>query len=78
VKELERLEGRQHCLEWMMSCNLLPGSTCTTKLILVKSHVLQAGDHPSLVGFFEVAHTDMRNSSIPKPPKRRLGEEACH
>jgi hypothetical protein len=70
VKELERLGGRQHRLEWMMSCNLLPGLTCATKLVIVKSHILQAGDHPSLVGFLEVAHTDMSNSSLPKSPKR--------
>ena len=47
-------------------------------LILVKCDVIQAGDHPSLVGFLEVAHANMSNSSMPKPPKRRLGEEACH
>ena len=46
--------------------------------VLVKGDILQAGDHPSLVGFLEVAHADMSNSSMPKPPKRRLGEDACH
>ena len=47
-------------------------------VVLVKRDILQAVDHPSLVGFLEVAHTNMSNSSMPKPHKRRLGEEACH
>ena len=48
------------------------------KFVLVKCDILQDGDHPSLVGFLEAAHANMSNSSMPKPPKRRLGEEVCH
>ena len=61
-----------------VSCYLLPGLTCFAQFVLVKCDILQAGDHPSLVGFLEVAHDNMSNSFMPKPPKRRLGEEACH
>jgi hypothetical protein len=52
-----------------MNVNLLPGLTCTTKLVLVKSHILQAGDHSSLVCILEIAHPNVNDSSMSKPPK---------
>jgi hypothetical protein len=52
-----------------MNDNLLPGLTCTIKLVLVKCHILQAGDHSSLVCFLEVAHSNVSDSSMPKSPK---------
>jgi hypothetical protein len=52
-----------------MNDNLLPELTCTTKLALVKSHILQAGDHSSLVCFLEIAHPNVSDSSMAKPPK---------
>jgi hypothetical protein len=52
-----------------MNDNLLPGLTCTTKLVLVKSHILQVGDHSSLVRFLEIAHPNVSDFSMPKSPK---------
>jgi hypothetical protein len=52
-----------------MNDNLLPDLACTTKLVLVKYHILQAGDHSSLMCFLEIAHSNVSDSSMPKPPK---------
>jgi hypothetical protein len=52
-----------------MNGNLLLSLTCTTNLVLVKCHILQASDHSSLVCFLEVAHSNVSDYSMPKLPK---------
>ena len=77
MKKLERLGGGNASLHWMVTCNLLAGLTCATKLVLLECDILHAGHHPFLDQLLELAHSNVCDALVPKPTQGRLGEEAC-